>query len=47
MRLVILDKQYIKVYEGRKFLVAFEYQPLTKEEIEYVRTDNYKENELA
>ena len=41
MRLVILDKQYIKVYEGRKLLVAFESQPLTKEEIEYVRTDKY------
>ena len=42
MRLVILDKQYIKVYEGRKLLVAFESQPLTKEEIEYVRTDAYQ-----
>lgn len=42
MRLVRIDKQEIRVYEGRKFLIAFEYQPLTKEEIEYVRTDAYE-----
>ncbi len=42
MRLVRIDKQEIRVYEGRKLLVAFENQPLTKEEIEYVRTDNYQ-----
>ncbi len=43
MRLVCIDKQEIRVYEGRKFLVAFAYEPLTKEEIEYVRTDNYQQ----
>ena len=43
MRLVCIDKELIKVYEGRELLVAFENQPLTKEEIEYVRTDNYKQ----
>ena len=43
MRLVCIDKKEIKVYEGRKFLIAFEYQPLTKEEIEYVRTNNYQQ----
>jgi len=41
MRLCVLTKTEIQVYEGRKFLVAFEIQPLTKEEIEYVRTDKY------
>ena len=42
MRLVVLDKQYIRVYEKRKLLVTFESVPLTKEEIEYVRTDVYQ-----
>jgi hypothetical protein len=43
MRLVLITKKEIIVYEGRKFLVAFEYQPLSKEDIEYVRTDIYQQ----
>jgi hypothetical protein len=42
MRLVIIDNKEVKVYDNRKFIIAFEYQPLTKEEIEYVRTDKYE-----
>jgi len=41
MRLCVITKEEIRVYNNRTFIVAFETQPLTKEEIEYVRTDKY------
>jgi len=44
MRLCVISNKVIKVYEGNKLIIAFEYQPLTKEEIEYVRTDKYQTN---
>lgn len=38
MRLLLITKTHLVVYEGRKQLAVFEAQPLTREWVEELRT---------